>query len=53
MNSSAEPRPPFVVRHPWLFVCFAFALLVGAWSTLIYVAHKHAPQSIETRSAAK
>jgi hypothetical protein len=50
MNPStaiAEPRPGFFVRHPWLFVFFAFALLCGAWSTLIVVAIKEAPQVIE------
>lgn len=43
-----EDRPAFFVRHPWLFVVFAFALLVTAWSALITIAIKHAPQVIET-----
>ena len=38
---------PFFVRHPWLFVVFAFGLLLGGWSTLIVVAVKSAPQRIE------
>jgi hypothetical protein len=42
-----EPRPGFFVRHPWIFVVLAFALLIGAWTTLITVAAKHAPQAIE------
>jgi hypothetical protein len=46
MNSALETRPGFFVRHPWLFVVFAFLLLLGAWSTLITVALKHAPQRI-------
>jgi hypothetical protein len=41
------PRPGFLARHPWLFVVLAFALLIGAWTTLITVATKHAPQVIE------
>lgn len=45
--NSVETRPAFFVRHPWLFVLFAFLLLLGAWSTLITVALKHAPQRIE------
>jgi len=50
MNASTttEPRPGFLVRHPWLFVFFAFALLCGAWTALIFVAVKQAPQAIET-----
>ena len=46
-----EPRPGIFVRHPWIFVCFAFALLCGAWSALIFVAVKQAPQTVETSSA--
>jgi hypothetical protein len=42
-----EPRPGFFVRHPWIFVVLAFALLIGAWTALITVASKHAPQVIE------
>jgi hypothetical protein len=46
MNSS-ESRPGFLIRHPWLFVFLAFAILIGAWSTLITIAAKHAPQVID------
>jgi hypothetical protein len=46
MNST-DCRPAFFVRHPWLFVVFAFLLLITAWSTLIMVAMKHSPQTIE------
>jgi len=51
--NSVETRPPFFVRHPWLFVVFAFALLLGAWSTLITIALKHAPQRIEVSSSSR
>jgi len=47
MNQPVSSRPGFFLRHPWLFVVFAFALLIGAWTTLISVAAKHAPQVIE------
>ena len=47
MNSE---RPAFFVRHPWIFVCFAFLLLIVAWSALITVAVKHAPQQIEVNA---
>ena len=46
MNPVENP-PGFFVRHPWLFVVFAFLLLITAWSALITVAVKHAPQTIE------
>jgi len=50
MKSHPDPesKPGFFVRHPWLFVFFAFALLCGAWSALIVVAIKHSPQVVET-----
>ena len=39
----------FFSRHPWIFVVLAFAVLIGAWSTLIALATKHAPQQIELK----
>lgn len=45
--SNDSARPGFLIRHPWLFVLFAFVLLLSAWSTLIFVAIRHAPQRIE------
>lgn len=48
MKATDECRPGFFARHPWLFVFFAFALLCGAWSALILVAVKQAPQSVES-----
>jgi hypothetical protein len=45
-----ETRPPLLARHPWLLVLFAFLLLLGAWSTLITIAVKHAPQRIPISS---
>ncbi|MES2440626.1 MAG: hypothetical protein V4584_16280 [Verrucomicrobiota bacterium] len=32
--------------RPWLFVISAFLLLIAAWSSLIYVASKFAPEPI-------
>lgn len=32
--------------RPWLFVIAAFLLLLTAWSSLIFIAVKHAPQSV-------
>ena len=42
-----EPSPGFFVRNPWIFVVLAFLLLIGAWTALITVAVKHAPQQVE------
>ena len=39
----------FLSRHPWIYVVLAFALLIGAWSTLISIAMKHTPPRIEVK----
>lgn len=39
----------FIGRHPWLYIVFAFLLLLTAWSALISVAVKHSPQQIEVK----
>ncbi|MGC4017088.1 MAG: hypothetical protein QM755_21630 [Luteolibacter sp.] len=46
MNSDSS-RPSFLIRHPWLFVIVAFALLLGAWSSLIAVAVRNRPALVE------
>jgi hypothetical protein len=39
----------FVQNNPWLYVLFAFLLLLTAWSALISVAVKYSPQQIEVK----
>lgn len=33
--------------RPWIFVIAAFLLLIAAWSSLIFVAAKFSPQTVE------
>lgn len=49
---SNESRSSFFVRHPWVFVLFAFLLLIGAWSALITIAVKNAPQPVKVQNLA-
>jgi len=35
---------------PWLFVIGAFALLIAAWTSLIWIAAKHTPECIEVQT---
>jgi hypothetical protein len=35
------------MKHPKLMVAAAFLLLLAAWSTLVWVAVKHSPKTIE------
>jgi hypothetical protein len=32
--------------RPWLYVTGAFLLLIAAWTSLIFIAVKHAPKTI-------
>lgn len=36
-----------LARNPWIYVVLAFVLLLTAWSTLITIAIKHSPQTIQ------
>ncbi|MES2920214.1 MAG: hypothetical protein V4819_01615 [Verrucomicrobiota bacterium] len=35
--------------RPWIFVICAFLLLIAAWSSLIFIASKHAPEQIPVK----
>ena len=48
-----KPITAFLSRNPWIYVVLAFALLIGAWSTLITLASKYTPQTIEVKSGIK
>jgi len=37
----------YMSRHPWLYVVLAFVLLLTAWSTLITIAIKYSPATVE------
>lgn len=39
----------FISRHPWLYVVFAFIVLLSAWSALISIAVNFSPQTIEVK----
>jgi hypothetical protein len=38
--------------RPWIFVICAFLLLIAAWSSLIFIAVKHAPEQIPLKAGA-
>ena len=38
---------PFFAKRPWLIVVFALLLLISAWSSLIVIAVKNQPASID------
>jgi hypothetical protein len=42
----------FLSRNLWIYVILAFAILIGAWFTIISIAIKHAPQEIEVKKDA-
>ncbi|HRQ89607.1 MAG TPA: hypothetical protein PLA50_12465 [Bacteroidia bacterium] len=47
MSAPPTQPKPFLSRHPWLWVVVAFLLLIVAWSTLITLAVRHAPDEID------
>ncbi|MFD2255311.1 hypothetical protein ACFSSA_01365 [Luteolibacter algae] len=49
MNS--ETPSTYLKFRPWLFVIAAFLLLIAAWSSLIFIAVKHAPETITVQSS--
>lgn len=34
------------IQHPVTLVCFAFALLIGAWSVIVTTAIRHRAESV-------
>ncbi len=48
--TTTDKKPPFLIRHPWLLVFAAFALLITAWTALITIAVEHAPQQVEVKT---
>lgn len=48
-----NPISNLLARNPWIYVVLAFVLLIGAWSTLISIAVKHSPQTIEVKREAR
>ena len=39
-----------ITFRPWLFVIAAFALLIAAWSSLIFIAIKHTPETVPIKT---
>jgi len=42
-----------ITFRPWIFVVAAFLLLIAAWSSLIFVASKFSPQTVEISKPAR
>jgi hypothetical protein len=38
--------------RPWTYVICAFLLLIAAWSSLIFIAVKHAPEQVPLKVSA-
>jgi len=36
----------FLARRPWLWVVFAFVMLLSAWSVLFYIALNNQPEVV-------
>jgi hypothetical protein len=45
-NSSSNSSPGFLASRPWLWVVFAFVVLISAWSVLFYIALNNQPEVV-------
>lgn len=45
-NSSSSSSLGFFASRPWLWVVFAFVVLISAWSVLFYIALNNQPEVI-------
>ncbi len=39
-------NPSFIHRHPWIILVIIFAVLIGAWTTMIVIAKKNRPEKV-------
>lgn len=40
------PETPFIHRHPWIILVLIFLVLIGAWTTMIFIAGKNRPEKV-------
>ncbi len=45
-NTSKSETLGFLARRPWLWVVFAFVMLLSAWSVLFYIALNNQPEVV-------
>jgi len=45
-NISKSETLGFLARRPWLWVVFAFVMLLSAWSVLFYIALNNQPEVV-------
>lgn len=45
-SSDSAPAAGFFGRRPWLWVVAAFVMLLGAWTTLFYIAMNNQPEAV-------
>ena len=46
VNISKNDTLGFLARRPWLWVVFAFVLLLSAWTALFYIALNNQPEVV-------
>ena len=42
----SKDQIPFIHRHPWIILVVIFAILIGAWATMITIASKNRPDKV-------
>ncbi|WP_395736735.1 hypothetical protein [Prosthecobacter sp.] len=46
ISKSNADSPGFFGQRPWLWVVFAFVVLISAWSALFYIALNNQPEAV-------
>ncbi len=42
----SNPRISFVHRHPWIILVVIFAVLIGAWTTMYFIASRNRHEKV-------
>ena len=45
-DDDSHAGTPFIHRRPWIILVVIFAVLIGAWTTMIIIASKNRPEKV-------
>jgi hypothetical protein len=45
-DGPSKQNTPFIHRHPWIILIIIFAILIGAWTTMIVIASRNRPEKV-------
>ncbi len=51
VSPELHPTMTYLRSRPWLWIVFAFVILIASWIVLLKIASEHRPASIEPTSS--